>query len=56
MEANARMSDPVHGVASFAETLSQKLDLLLSELDLFNQQIQFHRQRSKFCQNSFDGF
>lgn len=56
MEANARVSDPVHGLASFAETLSQKLDLLLSELDLVNQQIQFHRQRNKFCQHSFGGF
>ncbi|KAI3984633.1 hypothetical protein MKX01_003996 [Papaver californicum] len=56
IEANARTSDPVHGLAGFAATLSERLDYLTSELEMVNQQNQFHRQRNKFCKNSFGEF
>ncbi|KAI3946253.1 hypothetical protein MKW92_035706 [Papaver armeniacum] len=45
IEANARVSDPVNGLGVFAVILSKQLDYLSSELDLVNQQIQYHRQR-----------
>ncbi|KAI3901665.1 hypothetical protein MKW92_053502 [Papaver armeniacum] len=45
IEANARVSDPVHGLGGFAMSLSEQLDYLSSELDLVNQQIEFLRQR-----------
>ncbi|KAI3901663.1 hypothetical protein MKW92_053500, partial [Papaver armeniacum] len=44
IEANARVSDPVHGLGGFAMSLSKQLDYLSSELDLVNQQIEFLRQ------------
>ncbi|KAI3851880.1 hypothetical protein MKW98_019879 [Papaver atlanticum] len=43
MEAMARMSDPVHRLPGFAETLSKKLDNLTSEHAFVNQ---FHPRRS----------
>ncbi|KAI3847131.1 hypothetical protein MKX03_001247 [Papaver bracteatum] len=46
MEERFRMSDPVHGLEGTAETLSQQLDNLTSELAFVNQQIQFHRRHS----------
>lgn len=46
MEAGARMSDPVHGLAGIAETISQKLDNLTSQLAFANQQNQFHHRHS----------
>ncbi|KAI3962092.1 hypothetical protein MKW92_039369 [Papaver armeniacum] len=46
MEARFRMSDPVHGLTVIAETLSQQLDNLTSELAFVNQKIHFHRRHS----------
>ncbi|KAI3851884.1 hypothetical protein MKW98_019883 [Papaver atlanticum] len=46
MEARFRMSDPVHGLAGIAETLSKQLDNHTSELAFVNKQIQFHRRHS----------
>ncbi|KAI3851879.1 hypothetical protein MKW98_019878 [Papaver atlanticum] len=53
IEANARVSDPVHGLGGFAMSLSEQLDYLSSELDLVNQQIQFHRQTRQAVQKPF---
>ncbi|KAI3962094.1 hypothetical protein MKW92_039371 [Papaver armeniacum] len=46
MEARARRSDPVHGLAGIAKNLPQKLDNLTSQLASVNHQIQFHRLHS----------
>ncbi|KAI3962091.1 hypothetical protein MKW92_039368 [Papaver armeniacum] len=46
MKARFRMSDPVDGLAGIAETLSQQLDNLTSELAFVNQQNQFHLRHS----------
>ncbi|KAI3975381.1 hypothetical protein MKX01_004468 [Papaver californicum] len=45
IEAIARVSDPVHGLAGIAETLSQQLDELTSELIAVNQQNKHDLQR-----------
>ncbi|KAI3847132.1 hypothetical protein MKX03_001248 [Papaver bracteatum] len=50
MEARARKTDPVHGLAGIAKTHSQKLDNLTSELAFVNQQNKFHRQHSVVVQ------
>ncbi|KAI3938619.1 hypothetical protein MKW98_016124 [Papaver atlanticum] len=47
IEARARISDPVHGVAGIAETLSQQLDDLTSELANINQENRFLLQRER---------
>ncbi|KAI3920871.1 hypothetical protein MKW92_053828 [Papaver armeniacum] len=47
IEARARMSDPVHGVAGMAETLSQQLDDLTSELANINQENRYLLQRER---------
>ncbi|MCL7028075.1 hypothetical protein MKW94_027710 [Papaver nudicaule] len=46
IEAAARISDPVHGLAGISETLSQQLEDLTSELASVNQQNRFHLLRS----------
>ncbi|KAI3851885.1 hypothetical protein MKW98_019884 [Papaver atlanticum] len=46
MEARARKSDPVHGLAGIAKALLEKLDNLTSELSSVNHQNQFHSQHS----------
>ncbi|MCL7043245.1 hypothetical protein MKW94_030824 [Papaver nudicaule] len=53
IEANARVSDPVYGLGGIAMTLMDKLVYLCSELELVNQQNEFHRQRNKY---DFDVF
>ncbi|KAI3849981.1 hypothetical protein MKX03_035960 [Papaver bracteatum] len=47
IEARARIIDPVHGVAGIAETLSQQLDDLTSELANINQENRFLLQRER---------
>lgn len=47
IEARARISDLVHGVAGIAETLSQQLDDLTSELANINQENRFLLQRER---------
>ncbi|KAI3984634.1 hypothetical protein MKX01_003997 [Papaver californicum] len=49
-EARARKSDPVHGLPGIAETLSQQLNNLTSELAFVNQQNQIHCRHSVFLQ------
>ncbi|KAI3974745.1 hypothetical protein MKX01_037541 [Papaver californicum] len=49
-EARARKSDPVYGLPGIAETLSQQLNNLTSELAFVNQQNQFHRRHSVVLQ------
>ncbi|KAI3974746.1 hypothetical protein MKX01_037542 [Papaver californicum] len=46
IEANARASDPVHGLGGFVATLIERLVYLTTELEMVNQQNQFHRQRN----------
>ncbi|MCL7034313.1 hypothetical protein MKW94_014685 [Papaver nudicaule] len=46
IEAAARISDLVHGLAGISETLSQQLEDLTSELASVNQQNRFHLLRS----------